>query len=59
MKKRIDLPKYVDEDFARLFGFLIGDGSMSKNKCQLNFTAGMDDRQNKFYANLLKNILEK
>jgi intein/homing endonuclease len=58
-EERIDLPKYVDEDFARLFGFLIGDGSMSKNKCQLNFTAGMDDRQNKFYANLLKKYFGK
>ena len=58
-ENRINLPKYVDEDFARLFGFLIGDGSMSKNKCQLNFTAGMDDKQNNFYANLLQKYFGK
>jgi len=58
-EERINLPEFVDENFARLFGFLIGDGSMSKNKCQLNFSAGMDEKQNIFYANLLKKYFGK
>jgi len=53
--ERIMLPKFVDEEFAKLFGFLIGDGSIRKNNYQLTFSAGLDEKQNVFY----KNILEK
>lgn len=53
--ERIQLPKHVDEEFAKLFGFLIGDGSIRKNGYQLSFAAGTDNKQNTFY----KNILEK
>jgi intein/homing endonuclease len=57
--ERITLPKYVDEDFARLFGFLIGDGSVRKNGFQLSFAAGIDEKQNNFYKNLLKKYFGK
>ena len=43
--ERINLPKYVDEDFSRLFGFLIGDGCLNYNgrMAKLLFSAGEID----------------
>lgn len=52
--ERISLPDFVDENFARLFGFLIGDGSIRKNQYQLYFAAGVNQEQNLYYSNLLK-----
>lgn len=56
-KKIINLPKYVDEDFARLFGFLIGDGSIGQNK--INFSAGEYPDINKKYSDLLEKYFGK
>ena len=47
----INLPEYIDEEFARLFGFMIGDGSVNNNG--LVFAEGIDDAQNLYYAGLL------
>ena len=52
--ERMSLPEFVDEDFARLFGFLLGDGCIRKNQYQLCFAAGMDEGQNSHYAGLLE-----
>ena len=49
--ERISLPEFVDEEFARLFGFLIGDGCVGKHR--LCFAAGTDTRQNEYYAGLM------
>jgi intein/homing endonuclease len=50
-QNQINLPKYIDEDFAELFGFLIGDGCISDNT--ITFAEGTDPAQNQYYANLL------
>jgi len=52
--ERINLPEFVDEEFARLFGFLIGDGSIRKNQYQLCFACGTDGDQNRYYATILE-----
>lgn len=50
--ERINVPEFVDEDFARLFGFLIGDGSTTKY--QVRFSAGLDKKLNQQYECLLE-----
>jgi intein/homing endonuclease len=52
--ERMRLPEFVDEEFARLFGFLIGDGCIRKNQYQLCFAAGTDEHQNSYYAEILE-----
>lgn len=47
----VNLPDYIDEDFARLYGFLLGDGSVHKNG--ITFAEGVNLDQNLFYASLL------
>lgn len=60
---RINLPEYVDEEFARLFGFLIGDGSIRGGEIgygnQLFFTGGTDKEQNEYYASLMKKFFNR
>jgi intein/homing endonuclease len=55
--ERINIPKFVDEDFARLFGFILGDGSIRSSGVgkgnQLYFASGLDEELNAKYANLL------
>lgn len=59
----VDLPEYVDEDFARLFGFLIGDGSIRSKGVgafnQLHFSSSPDEDLNNKYADLLKKYFGK
>ncbi|MEI8270563.1 MAG: portal protein, partial [bacterium] len=50
--ERISIPQIVDENFARLFGFMHGDGNIGKN--QLNFTTGEDSAVNEKYRSLLE-----
>ena len=57
--ERINLPDFVDEDFARLFGFLIGDGSISRKLSRIVFSAGDKQHINQKYANLLKQYFGK
>ncbi len=47
-----NLPKFVDTTFARLFGFLIGDGTVRKNG--ITFAEGTHEDVNKFYSEVLK-----
>jgi intein/homing endonuclease len=49
--ERLDLPEFVTPEFARLFGFMYGDGNVHKNG--INFAAGTDNKINEFYNNLL------
>jgi hypothetical protein len=49
--ERINLPEYIDEDFARLFGFLLGDGCIGKHSVQ--FAEGEHEDVNKRYSELL------
>lgn len=54
----INLPEYVDEDFARLFGFLLGDGCLQYDKkaemfTSILFSTGEDETLNEKYKNLL------
>ena len=57
------LPEFVNEDFARLFGFLIGDGFIRQSKIgcenQLSFASGIDEIQNSYYASLLNKFFGK
>ena len=50
---RVELPKVVDEDFARLFGFMLGDGFLH-NGSQIGFAAGIDSHVNERYQTLLE-----
>lgn len=55
--ERINLPKYVDKEFAMLFGFLIGDGYIRNHL--VSFASGLDEQQNEFYADLLEKYFGK
>lgn len=46
------IPEYVNEDFAMLFGFMLGDGWINNN--YVCFALGEDDEINKKYVNLLE-----
>jgi len=57
-EERISLPYIVDEEFARLFGFLCGDGNIH-NGSQLSFSAGTDKTINEVYRAKLENYFGK
>lgn len=46
------IPQYVTEDFAKLFGFLLGDGWLSHG-CHVMFALGEHKTLNDTYCNLL------
>lgn len=56
--ERINLPRVVDENFARLFGFLCGDGSIG-NGHNLGFASSPDVAVNNYYVNLLTQYFGK
>ena len=45
-----------DEEFCKLFGFLIGDGwiSRSKDSWKIHFSPSIDKKQNNYYAKLIE-----
>lgn len=51
------LPEYVDVDFGRMFGFLLGDGFITKNG--IGFAEGTDEWVNQEYSLLLKRYFGK
>lgn len=53
----INLPEFVDEEFARLFGFICGDGSVFKNS--IRFCSSKDTNLNLYYSNLLRKYFGK
>jgi len=50
-RNTLNLPKYINEEFSRLFGFLLGDGSIGKY-C-VTFAEGEDQIQNEYYCKLM------
>lgn len=48
----LTLPEFIDEEFAQLFGFLLGDGWV--NKYTVGFSEGIYENRNKKYVNLLE-----
>ena len=52
------IPEYVNEDFARLFGFLLGDGWLSHGY-HVMFAMGEHDRLNLRYADYLEKFSGK
>jgi intein/homing endonuclease len=51
-EERLNLPKFVTPEFAKLLGFLMGDGFFSKNL--FGFAEGTDEELNIYYKNLLE-----
>jgi len=52
---QIDLiPSFVDEEFAQLFGFLIGDGWINHTVNTVSFALGVDEEVNEYYIDLLR-----
>jgi hypothetical protein len=56
---RLNIPEYVNEDFARFFGFMLGDGSVSKCKHKICFATGTSSENNEKYRNLLQEYCGK
>ena len=52
--ERIDLPQIVDKEFARFFGFMIGDGFMTKNLHKIGFATRLDQSNNQYYFDIFK-----
>ncbi|MEM5790492.1 MAG: LAGLIDADG family homing endonuclease [Candidatus Aenigmatarchaeota archaeon] len=52
--------KETTEEFCRLFGFLLGDGWISKNKksWRVYFSPSLNKEKNEFYKSLLEKIFE-
>jgi len=50
--ERLRLPDFVEPWFARLYGFLLGDGWLTDG--QVLFALGVDEERNKFYEGLLE-----
>lgn len=53
-----NIPDVVNEDFARLFGFLIGDGWISHG-CHVMFALGESERLNNKYIDIIQRITGK
>lgn len=54
--KKMLFPEFVTEDFARLMGFLIGDGWILTNNNTLCFAEGEYDEINKEYIDIIKSF---
>jgi hypothetical protein len=52
--EKLNIPNFVDEEFAKFFGFMIGDGYMTKTKHSIGFATGMYEEDNTFYKNILQ-----
>lgn len=48
------IPDYVTEEFAQLFGFLIGDGWVLKHHSSICFATGIYEEINEYYKSLLE-----
>ena len=53
------IPDTVTEEFAQLFGFLIGDGWLPKDNDQVVFALGTDKETNEYYISLLEKFSDK
>jgi len=62
--KEVNTPKYVNKDFARLFGFMLGDGFLSQmndrnGQRKVGFAAGNNNDINEKYKNLFEKFFGK
>ena len=48
-----NFPNIVDKEFARFWGFMLGDGYTSSTTHSVGFACGVDDKQNQYYRTLL------
>lgn len=48
LRKKIDIPKFVDEDLAAFLGYMIGDGHISDCGRTLGLTTGDDEQADRF-----------
>ncbi|MFA5067723.1 MAG: hypothetical protein WC466_06800, partial [Candidatus Izemoplasmatales bacterium] len=53
----VNIPDFVDEDFAKFFGFMLGDGWVVNNT--VNFALGCDEKINKKYIDLIEKFSGK
>lgn len=53
-KTNVNLPNFVDKEFARFFGFMTGDGFIRKDLTSCGFAAGIREDINQYYAKILK-----
>jgi intein/homing endonuclease len=54
------IPDYVDKDFAKMFGFLLGDGGINfKRPYMVYFAYGIEETVNKKYISLLEKYSNK
>lgn len=49
-----NIPDIADSEFVRFFGFMLGDGWVSKDKMSVSFAQGVDDNMNKYYGEILR-----
>lgn len=56
--ERINLPAIVDEEFAKLFGFMLGDGFIVHGT-QIGFATSPDEKTNLYYKGLLEKYFGK
>lgn len=56
--ERINLPAIVDEEFAKLFGFMLGDGFIVHGN-QIGFATSPDEKTNLYYKSLLEKYFGK
>lgn len=54
-----NIPNEINEDFARLFGFLLGDGWLPKRNKQVCFAKSEYDEINEYYISLLEKFSGK
>lgn len=54
---RINLPEYINEELARLLGFIIGDGYIRKHG--FGFATGVDNEVNEYYRKLIEKYFGK
>jgi intein/homing endonuclease len=47
-------PEIVTPEFARFWGFMLGDGWETSQGNQIGFSRGINDERNEYYENLLK-----
>jgi intein/homing endonuclease len=57
--EKLNLPEFVNEEFARFFGFMIGDGYIAKNMHRIGFATGVHPENNKYYFDLFKKYCSK
>jgi len=54
------IPEFINEDFAKLFGFLLGDGTIRVDRpSMVSFAYGKNESDNKKYIDLMEKLSNK